>query len=574
MSNVEKEGKRDDIGCGERGGERVGGDGRRTEDNIQSDAEQNSEQLPTTERDGAGLSTGISSISTERGQSTSRDRKLPTWLTKSSKDLALQYTEGFKKRCDRVLRELQRSDGQLVRDIFRFEDPREYEDFIKCIQRDQRYTRGLLQVCREDTHVHVVHDCSFSNGTCRCDWWKKAKTFGCDVRRDRRASRRNTCRSRTAADIQKLLLYYCTKERTTVYQKIGGEVVRLPSEGYNIQKTGLDGVSEIIGEMEVQIPRVGTELQQWQPDLEVDEPDQRPSGPVPRRKKRKLGAQERIQLRVIELLETYPICPPEAIVKHKVWRTDPDLRFKNCSDREIKAAINSYKDQLMSYNIHDFQEIYSREDCQPIFSAGTDSFNKKYYNIENSITILDNLIAFQFDNDGEAIMDFISTVYNIVEKIVPKLNCIVVHSPTGGGKNFFFDCLKDYYINCGHLCHANKYNSFPFQDAEGRRIVHWNEPNYSSEYLEPLKELLGGDTTAVNVKYQHDTTIYRTPIIVTTNNYVTFMSHPTFVDRIKVFNWQQAPFLKQYDKFPNPLAIYHWFHKHGVIKSKEYYKNL
>lgn len=318
--------------------------------------------------------------------------------------------------------------------------------------------------------------------------------------------------------------------------------------------------------MEVQVPGTRSKLQQWEPDIGDDEPDQGAPVAVPRRKKRKLGTQERIQLRTVELLETYPICPPEAIVKHKVWRSDPDLRFKNVGDREIKAAINSYKDNLTTYTMSEFQSMYNKESCVPIFSAGFGNFDTYYYNVENSIKIMEELIQYQCGGDEDATLDFVTTLYNVLERKVPKLNSMVIFSPPSAGKNFFFDAVKDYYLNCGHLSNANKYNNFPFQDAEGRRIVLWNEPNYSPEFLEHIKEILGGDSTSVNVKYQHDTPVYRTPVIVLTNVKVSFMSHSAFRDRLRVFNWMAAPFLVKYDKKPNPLAVYHFFNKFGLVE--------
>lgn len=575
-SDVQTEATRDDgtrgLGRGvglhrEHTGQDLGNGGIRcgTQNIVCSGTSKNSTESTASQPESSGVSTGIPQHATDRTESTGRTRELPTWLSKSSTDLEQRYWKGFKERRDRILRELQNSDGQLVRDVFRFEDPRECEDFLKCIQRDGHYRRGLLQVCREDTHIHVVHDCNFSNGMCRCDWFKKAKTYGADSRRDRRSHRRNPCRNRTATDIQNLLFYYCTKGRTTVYQKIRGQVERIPSEGYNLSASRLDGLSEIFRQMEIQIPGTGTELQQWEPDIGDDEPDQVATHAVPARKKRKLGAQERIQLRTVELLEKYPICPPEAIVKHRVWRSDPDLRFKNVNDREIKAAICSFKDNLTTYTMTEYQEMYNQPDCQPIFSAGFGNFETYYYNVENSIKIMDELVQFQCGGDEDAILDFVTTLYNVLERKVPKLNCMVIYSPPSAGKNFFFDAVKDYYINCGHLCNANKFNNFPFQDAEGRRIVLWNEPNYSHEFLEPIKEILGGDSTSVNVKYQHDTPVYRTPVIVLTNNKVSFMNHAAFRDRIKVFTWMAAPFLAKYDKKPNPLAVYHFFKKYNLV---------
>lgn len=318
--------------------------------------------------------------------------------------------------------------------------------------------------------------------------------------------------------------------------------------------------------MAVQISRAGTELCEWIDSLEGDEPDEEPSTPVPARKKRKLGAQERLQVRVLKLLENNPICPPEALVKNAVWRKDEELRFKSLADREIKAAMSCFKDSVTTKSMQDFQEMYTNAECNPIFSAGVQNFNDYYYNMENSVNIMNQLVEYQFDHDEDAILDFVTTLYNVLERKVPKLNTIVIHSPPSAGKNYFFDAVKDFYLNCGHLCNANKYNTFPFQDAEGRRIVLWNEPNYSAEFLEPIKEILGGDSTAVNVKYQHDTPVYRTPVIVLTNNYVSFMNHAAFTDRIRVYHWKAAPFLKECNKKPSPLAIYHFFKQYKLVE--------
>lgn len=234
-------------------------------------------------------------------------------------------------------------------------------------------------------------------------------------------------------------------------------------------------------------------------------------------------------------------------------------------DKEIAAAVTNFKNTLTTYTMADYQEMYNNEECEPIFSAGFGNFSTYYYNVENSLKVMDELIHYQCDGDEEVVMDFVTTLFNVLERKIPKLNCIVIHSPPSAGKNFFFDAVKDYYINCGHLCRANKYNAFPFQDAEGRRIVLWNEPNYSPEFLDNIKELLGGDSTSVNVKYQHDTPVYRTPIIVLTNSTVSFMTHPAFADRVRVFNWIPAPHLAEYDKKPNPLAVWHLFHKYGFV---------
>lgn len=535
------------------------------EDYVRSDASEDHHQPNTSQPETSGLSHRVREHATGRRSNTTRNRELPNWFTESSSSMEQQYWQGFEARCSRVFRELQKSDGQLVRDVFRFEDPREYEDLIGCIQKDEHYRGRLLQVCREDTHVHVVHDCNFANGTCRCNWYKKAKTYGAGDRRDKRGHRRNSCRSRTETDIQNLLFYYCTKQRSIVYQKIGGQVERLPREGYNLSERRLDEMPEFIRQMAAQMAGDGDKLLERFSNVEDDEPDQRAPHRIHANKRRKLGYQEKLQLLTLKLLREYPTCPPESIVKTAAWRQCEDLRFKSVSDPFIKIAINVFKNEIAAYTLKDFNDMYSHPECKPLFFSGITPYDQYYYNVENSIQIMSDLVNYQCHGEEDAILDFVTTLYNVLERKLPKLNCIVVYSQPSAGKNFFFDTFKEYFLNSGDLQNPTRYNSFAFQNAEGRRFLMWNEPNYSEEFLEPLKKLLGGDSTTVNVKYMPDAAVYRTPVIVLTNAQISLMNHAAFVDRIRVFHWMPAPYLANYDKKPNPLAVYHFFAKYNLV---------
>lgn len=480
-------------------------------------------------------------------------------IVETDEDLEQQYWEGFKARCAAVFKDMQKSNGYLVRDIYRFDNDEEVKTFLRVIQEDEHYTRGLLKLCIDSDHIHVVHDCAFSNGYCRCDWFKKAKTHGLHIRRDKCGHRRNSCRSRTEADIQSLFLYYCTGGKWNVYEKIRGQTTRLPREGIHLEKGRFNEIAERIGEMEIQIPRDGSELQLQDQDGEAAEPDKNSPSRTLRRKKHKLGAQAELQQQILTILRQNPVSPTTAITRHKVWRENPALRFKTSADPLVKPVIASFNDELMTWSIHDYQEMYNDPKCKPIFSAVIGEFEDTYYDKETSIKILMELLKYQCSDDEDGVKDFMQTLYNVLERKIPKLNCLVVKSPPSSGKNFFFDAIKDYYINCGQLGNVNKYSTFGFQEADGRRLVFWNEPNYSPEYLESIKKILGGDATCVNVKYLADQPIYRTPVIVMTNNTVSFMTNTTFRDRLKIYNWRAAPYLKQYDKKPNPIAIYDLF---------------
>lgn len=545
---------------------RSGGEEDGTRSNISDTTRENSEERSAIKRNRAGVSSGLCGIAEHSRRSTSRTRELPTWLGKSREDMELQYWKNFKERCVRIHHALQKSDGWLVRDIVYFNDFEEVEGLLKCIQGNEHYRRGLLTVCRESDHLHIAHDCVWSNKSCRCSWWQKAQTLGTNVRRNRNTRRRHSCRSRRLSDVESLLLYYCTEERRLVYQKIQGHVERLPCEDYNISSERLEELLKRTGQMELQAPGIRSELQFWDEDLGEDVPDESTPRRVHNLKSRhKVGKKERISLRVIEVLKENPCCPPEAIVKTKLWRLHEELRFKGLGDPEIKSAIQSYKDELTTFSIEDFKAMYDNEKCVPIFSAGNRDFNTKYYNIENSVSIMMELISYQCSDDDEGIYDFVKTLFDVLEMKQPKMNTIVIYSDPSAGKNFFFDAVCDFYINVGSLANANRYNSFPFQNADSRRIIIYNEPSYEEARLEDLKMLMGGDKTEVNVKYQSHNPVFRTPIIVLTNEQKSFMTHSAFKDRIRIFRWRPAPFLAKYLKKPNPLAIYHIFKRFNLV---------
>lgn len=126
------------------GGSGDGGRGGGTDNNggqrqniIPIATAQNTATSSAVKRDSSGIPIRIREHAGDSGQPTTRIRELPTWLAQGSENLELQYWKGFQKRCNRIFEELQRSDGQLVRDVLRFEDAQECKDFLRCLQKDR-----------------------------------------------------------------------------------------------------------------------------------------------------------------------------------------------------------------------------------------------------------------------------------------------------------------------------------------------------------------------------------------------------------------------------------------------------
>lgn len=150
------------------------------------------------------------------------------------------------------------------------------------------------------------------------------------------------------------------------------------------------------------------------------------------------------------------------------------------------------------------------------------------------------------------IKQFVTEVFQVLEKLLPKKNCIYIIYEPSSGKNFIFDAIKTFYLNTGQMGNFNRNTSFPFQDCDSRRVIMWNEPNIEPRSYETVKMLLGGDTLSVNKKYEDYVEIYRTPIIMLTNIEV-LPRTPVWTDHCFFYQWQRI------DIWENNVAKPHTF---------------
>lgn len=252
-------------------------------------------------------------------------------------------------------------------------------------------------------------------------------------------------------------------------------------------------------------------------------------------------------------LLTYPTTPMMNIVRTIPWLEDDDFCYVREDDVRLKTAIDVLQSRVASWNYYDFRLLYKKHTTIPLWNSLTPDLSELYYDTQNSLTVLKEFLEFQF-GDRDQIISFLQDVHNVCERRIPKLNTICIVSPPSGGKNFFFDMVLSFYWNKGQLGNPNKNNTFAYQEAVGKRILLWNEPNYESAETDMLKMVLGGDNYTVKVKYRHDCAVYRTPVIVLSNTVVPFMHDSAFADRIRVFYWQTCPLLKERQSKPLPSA--------------------
>nr|QTE04086.1 MAG: nonstructural protein [Tarsiger cyanurus ambidensovirus] len=464
---------------------------------------------------------------------------------------------------DDLARDLQRYAGRslqyYVSDLLVFRSAEDLNSILERTTKEIRRAgpRDLLLISQHDDHLHVIHSCSYANRSCRCRLYRYVT--GEYIKRKNEA--RNLISSKTTGDWIRIITYFNNDGRRITYLEMGRGARRYLLGDPHLQQGSCDGES-FCGLVEIRpIEREG--------DVPHNISYGTALGPGGSRNGRNSRAGRRrndegIQ-KTQDFLSRYPCTPLTNCVNTVPWLEDEELKYERGNSDSFKAAISTFAAVICTWNIYDFIVMYRDINCHPLFNSNSADTAYMYYDVATSVQILIRFLKFQFGGDETLVKDFLNTIHNIFEKGIPKLNTVVAAGPPSSGKNFFFDCPRCCYLNCGLLGNPNKNNTFAFQECVGKRILLWNEPNYESSMTDTLKMLLGGDQLTVKVKYLQDQTVNRTPIIVLTNNEVNFMGDPAFADRVKIYRWQAAPFLKEYENKPHPLAYIALLEHYDII---------
>lgn len=431
-------------------------------------------------------------------------------------------------------------------------------------------------------HIHVYHDCAFSNGQCRCSWRQEFKTKDenksriIKLPRGHRFCKRSPFSEKEKIDYEKILLYFFAEPgRKAECLFVDGRLRTISSRNEDLvdgQPTGERSGREYLSELGMErcneireaerdensiLPYTATQNFNRRTILEIQ-------------KSRRSGIQgirkETIHKKIEFMVNTYPCSPITGITDIKEWLSDDDLKYVRSDNADLKDVIDSFQKQLCFWSLSDFNRFYNSGRCFPKFSSGYLSVEDKYLNMTDSFNIVNTLLHFQFNNDEDNVKLFLKSFYDVIERKIPKLNCLLICGPSQAGKSFFMDIFTAYLINFGQFGRAcNRYNQFCFQDGYGKRIIIWDEPSYEGSAIEDMKKILGGGDATVRVKFKPDMPLYRTPIIILTNNRISIMDNPHFAQRIVKFEWRPCESLKDCVKVPNPLIAYKLFEYYNIL---------
>lgn len=135
------------------------------------------------------------------------------------------------------------------------------------------------------------------------------------------------------------------------------------------------------------------------------------------------------------------------------------------------------------------------------------------------------------------------------------MNTIFIYGPPNAGKNYFVDCLCSFMLNYGKIENPSRNNNFPWMSGINRRINKWNEAKVDPHFEDNILDLMQGNIVFANVKFQAQSPLKKTPLIVMSNREV-FTDTERFAIRHLRFDWQAAPLLIDYrHRKPHPMSV-------------------
>lgn len=191
----------------------------------------------------------------------------------------------------------------------------------------------------------------------------------------------------------------------------------------------------------------------------------------------------------------------EVMRKHQKYTLEemlnfaPDVMRKYLHKPNIESIISNCKLYLLKPN-----------DIEIILKRIVDQVDEE---IDPSFFLINSYLKYQGINPIDFIVDF----WKVITHKEKKKNTLVLQGPSNTGKTAFIRPLLDLF-NWGEVQNGG---TFMFQNCINKELLIWEEPLIGSDFVEICKRVFEGMTTQVSVKYKPAQTLYRTPLIITTN---------------------------------------------------------
>lgn len=389
----------------------------------------------------------------------------------------------------------------------------------------------------EGGHIHVIHDCSYSNGSCRCIWIRNQRPI-------RNPRRPRTTASLTEGDFGRLLLYYSKQPRYITYLQICGRKVRIPA-GLTldeIKRRCQRPEGSMVEEIEWEHDDL---LQSRQPSI-AGGTESVPVNEERVGEARGWCAVPKTQTKVGKLehfMHRNYVCPLENITLSKLWLASPYMHMHS-NHKDFMNAAQTLQNRFTHLSIKELELFW--EDKNSLFWELEEyrSLGSATYPLDRSVELAEKFLLYQYNYSEAEVAKFLTRVVDILDRRVPKRNCMEVIGRPCSGKNYFFDPIFLFCGSSGQVMNANKYQQFPLDNCVNKRVMFMNEPVCEASFMETLKMICAGNRVNANKKYCPHIVINRTPLFVLSNTPF-FPRAEAWECRIVRERWNTCEWLKE-----------------------------
>lgn len=143
---------------------------------------------------------------------------------------------------------------------------------------------------------------------------------------------------------------------------------------------------------------------------------------------------------------------------------------------------------------------------------------------------------------------FVTDIMDIVNKKLPKINTLCIIGGSNAGKTVIVvNPIRAICRYVGMIGNRGNNSEFIYQGCVNCRLIVIEECVMDPKYYEDLKLIMGGETAQVMVKFEKNSTISRTPVILTGNDVpwlLDYRAHDAMRNRMHFFNVQSCEDLK------------------------------
>lgn len=149
---------------------------------------------------------------------------------------------------------------------------------------------------------------------------------------------------------------------------------------------------------------------------------------------------------IADFLKQICVSPPKSSCRTLEWVNGPVASY-SAVDTEYNLAVRKWKTQLCYWSFDDFCHHYDYIQPNPVFVPMS-----TYLSVTESLEMVEKILEIQTDGN---VQQFVREVYAVMEKTLPKKNCIYVISAPSSGKNYVFDAIRTFYLNTGQMGNFN-----------------------------------------------------------------------------------------------------------------------